>query len=220
MDLSDNRITNFNEIVKLGKIETLKCLNVAGNGIKCIELPNCRPDEQLNIFVNLVELILRDNPIEDKVSARWLEFLALDLSTSIFVLFFQCFAFNQLDKLPVLNNLSISRKGADFKDMFSDAASRISRLKTLNNILITDVERRGAEYDLLRIYGPKMAQAKDELEKLNLFRECRALSVIFKSMSVMLVANGNKFSKQNLFFHFKNTDHQMNCSLPLRRYRM
>lgn len=103
--------------------------------------------------------------------------------TIIYVFFFQSFAFNELDKLPILNNLSISRKGADFKDMFSDAASRISRLKTLNNILITDVERRGAEYDLLKIYGPKMVQAKDDLEKLNLFKECRALSIIFKSMT-------------------------------------
>lgn len=96
-------------------------------------------------------------------------------------LLFQCFAFNELDKLPVLNNLSISRKGADFKDMFSDAASRISRLKTVNNILISDVDRRGAEYDLLKIYGPKMAQTKDESEKLHFFKECRSLSVIFKS---------------------------------------
>lgn len=70
MDLSDNKISNFNEIVKLGKIETLKCLNVAGNGIKRVELPECGPDEQLSIFVNLVELILRDNPIEDNVSTR------------------------------------------------------------------------------------------------------------------------------------------------------
>lgn len=70
LDLSDNKISNFAEIVKLGKIETLKCLNVAGNGIKCVELPDCRPDEQLNIFVNLVELVLRDNPIEDKVRSR------------------------------------------------------------------------------------------------------------------------------------------------------
>lgn len=71
--------------------------------------------------------------------------------------------------------------------MFSDAASRISRLKTLNNILISDVDRRGAEYDLLKIYGPKMAQAKDELEKQNLFKECRALSVIFKSKTKELL---------------------------------
>lgn len=70
LDLSENKISNFAEIVKLGKIETLKCLNVAGNGIKCVELPDCRPDEQLNIFVNLVELVLRDNPIEDKVRRR------------------------------------------------------------------------------------------------------------------------------------------------------
>lgn len=70
LDLSDNKISNFNELVKLGKIETLKCLNVAGNGIKRVELPECRPDEQLGIFVNLVELILRDNPIEDKVSSQ------------------------------------------------------------------------------------------------------------------------------------------------------
>ncbi|XP_037047366.1 tubulin-specific chaperone E [Bradysia coprophila] len=157
LDLSNNKISNFNEIVKLGKIETLRCLNVAGNGIKRIELPECRPDQQLSIFVNLVELILRDNPIEDK-----------------------SFAFNELDKLPMLNNLSMSRKGADFKDMFSDGAARISRLKTLNNIRISDVDRRGAEYDLLKMYGPKMLLAKDELAKENLFRECRALSVIFK----------------------------------------
>lgn len=67
MDLSDNNISNFNEIVKLGKIETLKCLNIAGNGIKVVEFPACGSDQQLNIFVNLVELILRDNPIVDKV---------------------------------------------------------------------------------------------------------------------------------------------------------
>lgn len=68
LDLSNNNISNFNEIVKLGNIETLKCLNVAANGLKRVELPDCRPDEQLKIFVNLNEIILKDNPIEDKVS--------------------------------------------------------------------------------------------------------------------------------------------------------
>lgn len=67
--------------------------------------------------------------------------------------------------------------------MFSDATSRISGLKYLNNIQISDMERRGAEYDLLKIFGPKMTQTKDELAKLNLFKECRALSVIFRSMN-------------------------------------
>lgn len=74
--------------------------------------------------------------------------------------------------------------------MFSDAASRISRLKTLNNMLITDAERRGAEYDLLKIYGPKMVQAKDAVEKQNLFKECRALSVLFKSMAKIVAYVG------------------------------
>lgn len=119
----------------------------------------------------------------------------------------------------MLNNLSISRKGADFKDMFSDAAARITRLKTLNNILISDVERRGAEYDLLKIYGPKMAQAKHEMEKQNLFKECRALSVIFKS-NVTQCCLFNEILNKNFSFALQNMDHPMNYSLPLQRFRM
>lgn len=103
--------------------------------------------------------------------------------------------------------------------MFSDAASRISRLKTLNNMLITDAERRGAEYDLLKIYGPKMVQTKDAVEKQNLFKECRALSVLFKSMAKIVAVVGG-FRINFPAFSFQNMDHQTNYSHPLPRCRM
>lgn len=63
-----NNITDFQEIINLGRLSTLKKLNLADNAIRLVEFPDCDPNEKLTIFKNLVEINLKDNSIEDDVS--------------------------------------------------------------------------------------------------------------------------------------------------------
>lgn len=68
LDLSSNYLNNFDEIVKLGNIKSLKSLFLMKNGIETIRLPYCDYDKKLNIFVSLELININDNPIRDEVS--------------------------------------------------------------------------------------------------------------------------------------------------------
>lgn len=57
--------------------------------------------------------------------------------------------------------------------MFSNAVSRISALKVINNVAITNACRRGAEYDLWKSNGLEWTNAT-ETERQVLAVRCRA----------------------------------------------
>lgn len=68
LDLQMNSLSNFQEILKLGNIRTLKHLNLMKNDIRYVQLPDCQPNEAVTIFENLIEINLKENPIENEVS--------------------------------------------------------------------------------------------------------------------------------------------------------
>lgn len=66
--MQQNHIASFQEIINLGRLSTLKHLNLSENQLSAVHLPDCDPSLRLDIFENLIEINLRDNPIQDDVS--------------------------------------------------------------------------------------------------------------------------------------------------------
>uniref|UniRef100_A0A1L8E665 Tubulin-specific chaperone E n=1 Tax=Nyssomyia neivai TaxID=330878 RepID=A0A1L8E665_9DIPT len=130
LDLHMNNLGTFDEVLKLGHIESLRVLLLMKNGLQRIKLPDCEPTEYLEIFVNLQEINIRDNPIENEMET-----------------------FNELDKLQklsVLNQTPDKKRG--FENMFSGAVGLISNLRTLNKIDVNSGNRRDAEYDIWKLW--------------------------------------------------------------------
>uniref|UniRef100_A0A1B0DGZ3 Tubulin-specific chaperone E n=1 Tax=Phlebotomus papatasi TaxID=29031 RepID=A0A1B0DGZ3_PHLPP len=131
LDLHMNKLSNFDEILKLGNIQSLEVLLLMHNGLRRIHLPDCEPTQHLDIFPNLLEINLKNNPIENEVET-----------------------FNELDKLQhlsVVNQTPDPKSG--FENMFSHAVALISNLKSLNKINVNPISRREAEYDIWKKYG-------------------------------------------------------------------
>lgn len=136
LDLSENRIVDFQQIINLGRLSTLRSLNVAENRLADVRLPDCGPDEFVDLFAGLVEINLRENPIAD-----------------------DCDAFNELDKLYGLQTLMYTNEGrCGFEAMFSNSVARLSRLHQLNGMPLVAADRRGAEYDLWKAQGAAWMQ--------------------------------------------------------------
>lgn len=131
LDLSENGIVDFGELINLGRLQTLRSLNVAENRLNGVRLPDCEADELSDLFEGLCEINLKENPIED-----------------------DCAAFNELDKLRGLQTLLYTNEGrCGFEAMFSNAVARMSRLRVLNGMALVSADRRGAEYDLWKAQG-------------------------------------------------------------------
>ncbi|XP_055695398.1 tubulin-specific chaperone E [Lutzomyia longipalpis] len=131
LDLHKNNLSSFDEILKLGNIVNLKVLLLMQNGLQRINLPDCEATEYVEIFPNLMEINLRDNPIENEIET-----------------------FNELDKLKslaILNQTPDPKSG--FENMFSRAVGLISHLRQLNKISVNSGNRRDAEYDIWKLYG-------------------------------------------------------------------
>ncbi|XP_059620086.1 tubulin-specific chaperone E [Phlebotomus argentipes] len=153
LDLHKNNLSSFEEILKLGHIQSLKVLLLMQNGLRRIHLPDCEPTDYLDIFRNLLEINLRDNPIENESET-----------------------FNELDKLQQLSVLNQSPDPkSGFENMFSRAVGLISNLKTLNKIEVNPGNRRDAEYDTWKQYGWEYLQTSGSPTDRNKFmRKIRA----------------------------------------------
>lgn len=162
LDLSGNEIVDFAEIINLGRLHTLRALNVAENRIATVQLPDCEADEYLDIFGGLVEINLKENPIADDVRA-----------------------FNELDKLAALTTLLWTADGtADrgFEHLHTNAVARLTGLQQLNQMLVVPSERRGAEYDLWKALANEwLKTAQDEAGRRAFSRECRAYHRLVES---------------------------------------
>ncbi|GAB0088706.1 Tubulin-specific chaperone E [Sergentomyia squamirostris] len=153
LDLHKNNLSSFQEILKLGQIESLEVLLLMVNGIRSIKLPDCEPSEYLDMFRNLLEINLRDNPIENEIDT-----------------------FNELDKLLKLSVLNQTpNQASGFDNMFSRAVGLISNLKTLNKIDVTPARRRDAEYDVWKEYGWEyLLTSGSPTDRLSFLRKIRA----------------------------------------------
>lgn len=161
LDLHQNQLADFNEIVKLGGVRTLKRLFLMKNGLRHIQLPDCAPSEYVPLFPYLEELNLRDNLIDDEMGA-----------------------FNELDKLERLQCLcKTPAVNSGFEEMFMRAVALISGLRQCNKIKILPKMRRDAEVDIWKQLGMEYvaAQKGNEVEMAQFQRKCRAYSRIVKS---------------------------------------
>lgn len=162
LDLKGNPLNYFNEVIKLGNLNTLQTLYCIATHIETIQLPDCAWNECLDIFPNLEELNLNDNHLVN-----------------------QAFVFNELDKFPALSNLSITiSDNIGYEETFTSAIGHISKLTILNKKSISPSERRGAEYDIWKRYSLDWAKSKDNNERwMNLLQRCRVYPTLIESMS-------------------------------------
>lgn len=161
LDLKGNPLNYFNEIIKLGNIETLQTLYCIATHIETIQLPGCGWDEYLNMFPNLEELNLNDNHLIN-----------------------QAMLFNELDKLPTLSSLSITiSDNIGYEETFTCAIGLIGKLTVLNKKLISASERRGAEYDIWKRYSVEWVKSNVNNElRTNLLERCRTYPKLIESM--------------------------------------
>lgn len=161
LDLHMNKLNDFSQILKLGRINSLENLLLMENGITRIQFPEIDVTKSLNIFENLKIINLRDNPIFDEITA-----------------------FNELDKLQSLEVLSQTPK-AGYEDMFSTAVAMITNLKYINKAKITPEQRRGAEYDVWKMFGWDWIKTEgNPIERLKIVKKCRAYPRLIKKYGI------------------------------------
>lgn len=168
LDLKGNPLNSFNEILKLGHIDTLETLFCISNHIEKIVLPDCAANERLDIFKNLKELNIQENHIDDQVST-----------------------FNELDKLASLVNLVITvSPKVGFEETFTNAIGYISQLTVLNKKAIVATERRGAEYDIWKRHSADWVKTNDNAEERGKFlQNYRGYATIVGSESIAVIHN-------------------------------
>lgn len=171
LDLKGNPLNYFDEILKLGTINSLEILYCIANHIENIKLPDCNWMDTLNIFPNLIELNLNDNHLMN-----------------------QPMIFNELDKLKSLKNLSVTiSDNIGFEETFTSAIGHISHLTILNKKQISPGERRGAELDIWKRFSVEWVKSKDNNEaRSNLLNRCRIYPKLIESKSIEIEEKKNQ----------------------------
>lgn len=145
--ISDNSISDFDEVLKLGNLPALMELLVNNNQLTSVKLPRCDYTDRLNFFKSLETLNLRHNPIVDEPSM-----------------------FNELDKLPMLSRLSYMNlkavEGGDggYMDTFLQAAGMIEKLTYFNRSEIDKTQKNDAMYEMWKKFAAEWMQAGAEGE--------------------------------------------------------
>lgn len=144
--ISENQIEDFNEIMKLKDVSTLKEILVNDNKIKEVKLPNCDHNERLkDMFVSLESMNIRHNQIENEKQM-----------------------FNELDKLPALTRLSyINQKASEgneneIMESFMMAVGMMSNLVAFNRSEIEKIHRNDAMYEMWKKFAAQWMQAGGE----------------------------------------------------------
>ncbi|XP_037947546.1 tubulin-specific chaperone E [Teleopsis dalmanni] len=197
LDLHCTKLVDFKQICKLGNITTLRCLNIMNNAIEEIKLPDCESNEKLNIFLELENINLFNNPIWNEADA-----------------------FNELDKLPKLRQLSKTpHLKSSFDEMFSKAVSMIMNLDVLNKVKIDPKERRGAEYDTWKKYAVEWVQASKSNETLHEFyKKHRSYEILIKkygsAAAFIPIVNAKKSNLIKLRIENKKTGEMWEKKVP------
>ncbi|XP_053973268.1 tubulin-specific chaperone E isoform X1 [Hylaeus volcanicus] len=149
LTLEGNLISNWDEILKLGSLSCLEYLNLNLNKIDKIRFPSVEPTAKTPTFPALRQLHLSQNNISEWQSV------------------------SELEKLRNLEDLKF-RENPILKDENVETTrqlviARISNLLTLNGTEIVHDERRGAEYDYLKLYLPKWIETEKDPEKRTKF---------------------------------------------------
>ncbi|EZA50346.1 hypothetical protein DMN91_003520 [Ooceraea biroi] len=145
--LEGNLISSWDEILKLGFLPCLEYLNLNLNKLDNIRFPSptLTNDAKTALFPSLRQLHISENHISEWESI------------------------SELDKLLNLEDLKF-RENPILKNETAETArqliiARIAKLQMLNSIKICNKERRGAEYDYLKLYLPKWSETENNPEK-------------------------------------------------------
>ncbi|XP_037071964.1 tubulin-specific chaperone E-like [Pollicipes pollicipes] len=140
LDLDSNPIEDWSEILKLAALPRLRELGLANTGLRRIEVPSDATD----LFPALHSMVLDGNCIDEWGSV------------------------DAMDRLPSLvditlrnNPLSASDRPESVRELI---IGRIGKLKVLNRTEVTREERRWAELDYLRRFGPAWREAGGRLD--------------------------------------------------------
>lgn len=180
LDLKGNPLNYFTEVMKLGNIKTLEILYCIANHIETVKLPACEWNEHTALFPALVEINLSDNHITDQHTVL-----------------------NELDKLPVLTNISVTiSDNIGYEETYTSAIGLIHKLTVLNKKVINAQERRGAEYDIWKRYSVPWVHSKDNNEaRSEVMQRCRVYPRLVESeLFPPLFATHSPFS-QIIYFH-------------------
>ncbi|KAG7198222.1 hypothetical protein KM043_005629 [Ampulex compressa] len=149
LTLEGNLILEWSEILKLGLLPSLEYLNLNSNKISEIRFPSEKPTAKTTLFPALRHLHISENNISEWQSVSELEKL-INLEDLKF------------RENPVLKNESLET-GRQL------VIARISKLMFLNGTEIWNEERRGAEYDYLKLYLPKWIETEKDIERRHAF---------------------------------------------------
>lgn len=149
LTLEGNLISSWDEVLKLGSLACLEYLNLNSNRLDKIEFPSDKPTSKTTVFPALRQLHLCENNISEWQSVSELEKL-MNLEDLKF------------RENPILKNESI-------ETVRQLIIARISNLKFLNGTEILNDERRGAEYDYLKLYLSKWVETESSSERRDEF---------------------------------------------------
>ncbi|XP_015599649.1 tubulin-specific chaperone E isoform X2 [Cephus cinctus] len=149
LTLEANLISSWDEVLKLGHLPSLEYLNLNLNKINAIYFPTTHPMEKTNLFPALRQLHISKNNISEWRSISELEKLV------------------NLEELKLRDNPVL--QGETIETARQLIIARITKLKILNGTEIWYGERRGAEYDYLKLFGPHWIDSENNLEKRNEF---------------------------------------------------
>ncbi|XP_066585761.1 tubulin-specific chaperone E [Prorops nasuta] len=147
--LEGNLIKSSNDILKLGLLPCLEYVNLNSNQIEKIYFPNINPSGKTEFFPALKRLHLCDNKISE-----WQSVSELEKITNLQELKFK--------GNPVVENESMENA----RELI---IAKISNLKFLNGTEILRDERRGAEYDYLKLYLSKWQECIKDVKKKHQF---------------------------------------------------
>ncbi|CAG9771060.1 unnamed protein product [Ceutorhynchus assimilis] len=155
LDLEDNPILSWDEIVKLKNIKSLQDLSIGNIGLQKIDFKT--ELAKLDYFFNLTKLCINNNSINDWTSVSELNKLP------------------NLEELRFLNNPILSTEERDTS--IALVIAKIGTLKVHNgrNLVGEFREggefRRGCEYDYLKKYGIEWLRVKNTLEQAEFLKE-------------------------------------------------
>ncbi|XP_076761098.1 glyoxalase 1 isoform X1 [Xylocopa sonorina] len=149
LTLEGNFISSWDEILKLGSLPCLEYLNLNSNKIDKIRFPTSEPTAKTSAFFNLQQLHISQNNISEWQSISELEKL------------------NNLEDLKFRENPILRNENLETARQLIIA--RISKLKSLNGTEILHDERRGAEFDYLKLYLTKWIETENNSEERNQF---------------------------------------------------
>lgn len=149
LTLEGNMISSWDEILKLGSLPCLEYFNLNSNKIDAVRFPSVELTAKTSAFSTLRQLHLSQNNISEWRSVSELEKL------------------NNLEDLKFRENPILKDENVETARQLIIA--RISNLRSLNGVEILLDERRGAEYDYLKLYLPKWTETENDLQKRNEF---------------------------------------------------